>query len=136
MTLSSSLTLYCGCETFTQRGCCRHAVAAWLEAERAALPESMLKRFQDEGILVWGYDAAKGRTVVVTAVQDDQAALYYDINELAKEMTVFEKALKGGKPFPKAVRKALRPYFMALPFKSLWNWCHHQAHLMKVKCQK
>ena len=43
VTLSSSLTLYCGCETFTQRGCCRHAVAAWLAAERANVPESMLK---------------------------------------------------------------------------------------------
>ena len=44
-------------------------------------PDSMLQRFQNEGILAWGYDAEKGRTVVVTAVQDDQAALYYDINE-------------------------------------------------------
>lgn len=59
-----------------------------------------------------------------------------ECTKMPKERTVFEKALKGGKPFPKAVRKALRPYFMALPFKSLWNWCHHQAHLMKVKCQK
>ncbi len=42
--LSSSLTLYCGCETFTRRGCCRHAVAAWLAAERANIPESMLKK--------------------------------------------------------------------------------------------
>ena len=42
--LSSSLTLYCGCQTFLQRGCCRHAVAAWLAAERAGIPESMLKK--------------------------------------------------------------------------------------------
>ena len=44
VTLSSGLTLYCGCDTFTQRGCCRHAVAAWLAAERANIPESMLKK--------------------------------------------------------------------------------------------
>lgn len=44
-------------------------------------PESMKTRFDDEGILVWAYDGGKGRTVVVTAVQDDSARLYYDINE-------------------------------------------------------
>ncbi len=44
VTLSSSLILYCGCDTFMQRGCCRHAVAAWLAAERANIPESMLKK--------------------------------------------------------------------------------------------
>ncbi len=44
VTLSSSLTLYCGCGTFLQRGCCRHAIAAWLAAERANIPESMLRK--------------------------------------------------------------------------------------------
>ena len=44
VTLSSNLNLYCACETFLQRGCCRHAVAAWLAAERAGIPESMLKK--------------------------------------------------------------------------------------------
>ncbi len=44
VTLSSNLALYCGCVTFMQRGCCRHAVAAWLAAERANIPESMLKK--------------------------------------------------------------------------------------------
>ena len=44
VTLNRNLTLYCDCSVFTQRGCCRHAVAAWLEAERADVPESMLKK--------------------------------------------------------------------------------------------
>ena len=44
VTLSRSLVMYCSCETFLQRGCCRHAVAAWLAAERAKVPESMLKK--------------------------------------------------------------------------------------------
>ncbi|MBO4836815.1 MAG: hypothetical protein J5564_03890 [Clostridia bacterium] len=47
--------------------------------------ESMKKRFEEEGILVWAYDAGKGRTLVVTAVQDDSARLYYDINEQTPE---------------------------------------------------
>ena len=44
VTLNRSLTIYCDCDTFTRRGCCRHAVAAWLSAERAKIPESMLKK--------------------------------------------------------------------------------------------
>ena len=44
VTLSRSLNLYCGCETFTEKGCCRHAVAVSLEAERTNVPEAMLKR--------------------------------------------------------------------------------------------
>ena len=44
VTLTRSLTLYCECETFLQRGCCRHAVAAWLAAEQNNIPESMLKK--------------------------------------------------------------------------------------------
>ena len=44
VTLGRSLVLHCDCELFTQRGCCRHAVAAWLAAERAGIPESMLKK--------------------------------------------------------------------------------------------
>ena len=44
VTLNRSLTIYCDCDAFTRRGCCRHAVAAWLSAERAKIPESMLKK--------------------------------------------------------------------------------------------
>lgn len=48
-------------------------------------PESMRQRFKDEGILVWAYDAEKGRTLVVTAVQDDPGQQLYDINEQTAE---------------------------------------------------
>ena len=44
VTLGRSLVLHCDCDLFTQRGCCRHAIAAWLAAERAGIPEGMLKR--------------------------------------------------------------------------------------------
>ena len=44
VTLDRNLDIRCECETFASHGCCRHAVAAWLEAERAGVPESMLKR--------------------------------------------------------------------------------------------
>ena len=43
VTLDRDLEIRCECDTFLSRGCCRHAVAAWLEAERAGVPESMLK---------------------------------------------------------------------------------------------
>ena len=44
VTLDRELEIRCDCSVFSARGCCRHAVAAWLEAERAGIPESMLKR--------------------------------------------------------------------------------------------
>ncbi|MBR6164600.1 MAG: DEAD/DEAH box helicase [Clostridia bacterium] len=44
ITLDRNLNVLCECETFRKQGCCRHAVAAWLEAERAGVPESMLKK--------------------------------------------------------------------------------------------
>ena len=44
VTLTRSLTLHCECETFMRRGCCRHAVAAWLLAEQNNIPESMLRK--------------------------------------------------------------------------------------------
>ena len=43
--------------------------------------ESMQQRFEAEGILLWAYDGDKGRTLVITAVQDDVARQIYDINE-------------------------------------------------------
>ena len=43
--------------------------------------ESMAQRFADEGILLWAYDANKGRTLIITAVQDETAKQLYDINE-------------------------------------------------------
>jgi len=47
--------------------------------------ESMRERFEKEGILLWAYDAAKERTFIITAVQDEQAKQYYDINEHTPE---------------------------------------------------
>lgn len=45
------------------------------------MPESLKKRFEEEGILLWAEDEAQGRTLIVTAVQDDQSKALYDINE-------------------------------------------------------
>ena len=44
VTIERDLTIHCDCMTFIRKGCCRHAVAAWLEAERAKIPESMLQK--------------------------------------------------------------------------------------------
>ena len=44
VTLNRNLTIVCDCPVYTERGCCRHIVAAWLEAERNRIPESMLKK--------------------------------------------------------------------------------------------
>ena len=44
VTLERDLTIRCDCMTFARKGCCRHAVSAWLEAERARIPESMLQK--------------------------------------------------------------------------------------------
>ena len=44
VTIERDLTVRCDCMTFIRKGCCRHAVAAWLEAERAKIPESMLQK--------------------------------------------------------------------------------------------
>ena len=44
VTIDRDLTVRCDCILFARKGCCRHAVAAWLEAERAKIPESMLQK--------------------------------------------------------------------------------------------
>ena len=44
VTIERDLTIHCDCMAFGRKGCCRHAVAAWLEAERAKIPESMLQK--------------------------------------------------------------------------------------------
>ena len=44
VTIDRDLTVRCDCILFVRKGCCRHAVAAWLEAERAKIPESMLQK--------------------------------------------------------------------------------------------
>ena len=43
--------------------------------------ESMKQKFADEGILLWAYDAEKGRTLIISAVQDDSAKTLFDINQ-------------------------------------------------------
>lgn len=43
--------------------------------------ESLKQRFSDEGILLMAYDAAQGRTLIITAVQDELGKTLYDINE-------------------------------------------------------
>ncbi|MBQ9198492.1 MAG: hypothetical protein IJ157_14830, partial [Clostridia bacterium] len=55
-------------------------------------PESMRQRFKDEGILVWAADVEKGRTVVITAVQDDASQQLYDINEQTPQIRAGYKA--------------------------------------------
>ena len=65
-------------------------------------PETMKERFKEEGILIWAYDAEKGRTLVVTAVQDEQAKLYYDINEQTAETRAgYRSGYKNGTYYPK-----------------------------------
>ncbi len=43
--------------------------------------ESLRQRFSDEGILLMAYDAAQGRTLIISAVQDELGKTLYDINE-------------------------------------------------------
>ena len=44
VTLTRRLVIHCDCDTFLRNGCCRHAVAAWLYADRRKIPESMMKK--------------------------------------------------------------------------------------------
>ena len=44
VTLTRRLVIHCDCDVYTQKGCCRHAVAAWLYADRRKIPESMMKK--------------------------------------------------------------------------------------------
>ena len=37
------------------------------------------------------------------------------------------------RPFPQAIRRTLRGYFLRRPFRQAWKWLHHQAHLLKLK---
>ena len=44
VTLTRRLVIHCDCDTFLSKGCCRHAVAVWLYADRRKIPESMMKK--------------------------------------------------------------------------------------------
>ncbi len=46
--LRRDLTMSCDCACFRDRDCCRHVVAAWMAAERASIPESMLRNSAPE----------------------------------------------------------------------------------------
>ncbi len=42
--LTRRLVIHCDCDVFLHKGCCRHAVAVWLYADRRKIPESMMKK--------------------------------------------------------------------------------------------
>ena len=44
VTLTRQLVMHCSCAVFLKRGCCRHAVAAWLTADRTKVIESMMRK--------------------------------------------------------------------------------------------
>lgn len=44
VTLTRRLVIHCDCDTFLRKGCCRHAIAVWLYADRRKVPESMMKK--------------------------------------------------------------------------------------------
>ena len=44
VTLTRRLVIHCDCDYFTHKGCCRHAVAVWLYADRRKIPDSMMKK--------------------------------------------------------------------------------------------
>ena len=44
VTLTRWLVIHCDCDVFLHKGCCRHAVAVWLYADRRKIPESMMKK--------------------------------------------------------------------------------------------
>lgn len=44
VSLTRKLVVHCDCDVFLRKGCCRHVIAAWLAADRAKIPEHMLKK--------------------------------------------------------------------------------------------
>ena len=44
VTLTRRLVIHCDCETFLRKGCCRHAIAVWMYADRRKVPENMMKK--------------------------------------------------------------------------------------------
>ena len=44
VTMTRQLVLHCSCGVFLKKGCCRHAVAAWLTADRTKVIESMMRK--------------------------------------------------------------------------------------------
>ena len=44
VTLTRRLVIHCDCDVFLHQGCCRHAIAVWLYADRRKIPENMMKK--------------------------------------------------------------------------------------------
>ena len=44
VTLTKRLVIHCDCDTFLHKGCCRHAIAVCLYADRRKIPDSMMKK--------------------------------------------------------------------------------------------
>ena len=44
VTLTKRLVIHCDCDTFLHKGCCRHALAVCLYADRRKIPENMMKK--------------------------------------------------------------------------------------------
>ena len=44
VTITRQLVIHCSCGIFLKKGCCRHAVAAWLTADRTKVIESMMRK--------------------------------------------------------------------------------------------
>ena len=44
VTLTRRLVIHCDCDVFLRKGCCRHAIAVWLYADRRKIPENMMKK--------------------------------------------------------------------------------------------
>ena len=109
--IDRNLEIRCDCDTFASRGCCRHAVAAWLEAERAGLPESMLKRTAPEkaeeltGLILREMPAEANIRVEVTLAlprktgQEAHIGLRCGENKMyvVKDLQAFLYAVDGGK---------------------------------------
>lgn len=71
VTLTKRLVLYCDCEAFLKKGCCRHAIAAWFAADRAKVPESMLKKQAPE--------TAKDLTDLILRSMPSEATVHLEI---------------------------------------------------------
>ena len=79
VTLTRRLVIHCDCDVFLRKGCCRHAVAVWLYADRRKIPESMMKKQAPEtaaelsGIILRDMPAEANVRLEVTLVLPQKA---------------------------------------------------------------
>ena len=79
VTLTRRLVIHCDCDTFLHKGCCRHAVAVWMYADRRKIPESMMKKQAPEtaaelsGIILRDMPAEANVRLEVTLVLPQKA---------------------------------------------------------------